>query len=278
MRKPLNLDRDTEVVDIEMGPAEGPAPYGALFAEGDCRLTRFEPALVVDDFPKPRPGERFLPHLVGDGKDQTLYVCAYPGLNSLLEPNAAVLALYPDLQRNGTVVRRVKDLRTRRLDEVTEIRLIDLLKVNMQGGELAVLRGGRQVLARVLAVHVDVAFVRLYKGQPTFGDIDLELRRLGLVPHHLLNAKYFVMAAGTPSYRNQGPSGQLINGEMLYLRDLSRHDLMDDEQLKHLAVICHHYGAHDEARFCMGVLEKRRAIPKETVLRYIEWLAAGAQP
>ncbi|MEI7932766.1 MAG: FkbM family methyltransferase [Alphaproteobacteria bacterium] len=273
MRKPLSLDRDTEVVDIEMGPAEGPAPYAALFAEGDCRLTRFEPALVVDDFPKARPNERFLPYLVGDGKDHTLHMCAHPGLNSLLEPNPAVLALYSDLQRNAAVTRKVEALRTRRLDDISEIKIIDLLKVNMQGGELAVLRGGRQVLARAVAVHVDVTFVRLYKGQPASGDIDLELRRLGLVLHHFVTAKRFVMAASAASYHNESPSSQLINGEALYLRDLSRHDLMDDEQLKHLAVICHHYAAFDEARFCMGVLEKRRSIPKDTVLRYNEWLA-----
>src|SRR4051794_4218342 len=98
MRRLLNLDRDTEVVDVALGEAEGPAPYAALFATGDCRLTRFEPPLIPDVFPKPRKNERFLPYLIADGADHSLHVCALAGLSSLLEPNPKVLALYPDLQ------------------------------------------------------------------------------------------------------------------------------------------------------------------------------------
>ena len=269
MRKALKLDRDTEVVDIEMNPPEGPAPYAALFDEGDCRLTRFEPPLIPDKFPKARKNERLLPVLVADGKDQVLKVCAHPGLSSLLDPNPKVLALYPDLARNATVTRKVPDLATKRLDDVGEIRIIDLLKLSMAGMELAVLRGGAQALTRCVAVQVSVAFFPFYRGQPLAGDIDVELRKRGFVLHHYPSAKSFVMAAGTPSYVNTGASKQLITAEALYLRDLSRHEMMDDDQLKHLAVICHHYQCFDEARFCMGLLEKRRAIPKETVLRYM---------
>ncbi len=269
MRKALKLDRDTEVVDIELGPPDSPPAYESLLATGDCQLTRFEPPLVPDKFPKARKNERYLPVQVGDGRDHALHICAHPGYTSFFEPNGKLLALYPDLKRNAAVTRKVPDLATRRLDDIAEIKRIDLLKLSLRGGELAAIKGGPQSLAGAVAVHTDLYFAPLYKGQGAPGEIDEALRKLGFVLHHMPAAKRFVMAASIPSYLNQGPSTQLITGEAFYLRDLSRHEQLDDDQLKHMAVICHHYKAFDEARFCMGLLEKRRAIPKETVLRYM---------
>ncbi len=269
MHRLLKPELDTEIVDVDMIPADGPAPYAALFESGDSRLTRFEPPLAGDGFPKARRRERYLSHLVGDGGDHSLQVCVHPGLTSLLEPNTRVLALYPDLRRNATVSRTVTDLRTKRLDDIKAIKGVDLLKVSMRGGELAVLQGGRQTLKSTVAIHTDVAFVQIYKDQPTQGDIDVEMRSQGFVFHHFVGAKCFIMAAGAGTYENQAPSSQLITAEAIYLRDLSQHERLNDEQLKQMAVICHHYGLFDEARFCIGHLEQRRAIPNGTVLRYM---------
>jgi hypothetical protein len=66
---------------------------------------------------------------------------------------------------------------------VPEVRRIDLLKLDVQGSELAVLQGGRDKLAQALAVHTEVSFVTLYRGQPPFGEIDGELRWPGFMPH-----------------------------------------------------------------------------------------------
>ena len=189
MRKALKLERDTEVVDAELGPPDSPSTYETLFATGDCRLTRFEPPLVADGFPKARKNERYLPVQVGDGRDHTLQVCAHPGYTSYLEPNGKVLALYPDLKRNAAVVRKVPDLATRRIDDIAEIKHIDLLKLSLRGGELAAIQGAPQSLARAVAVHTDLYFVQLYKRQGSPGDIEVTLRELGFVLHHMPAAK-----------------------------------------------------------------------------------------
>jgi hypothetical protein len=38
-------------------------------------------------------------------------------------------------------------------------------------------------LAKAVVIQTEVSFIALYKGQPVFGDIDLELRKSGFVPH-----------------------------------------------------------------------------------------------
>ena len=69
MRHPLEWNATPGSRRCRDEPVRGPKPYAALFETGDCRLTRFEPPLVPDGFPKARPNERFLPHLIWDGRD-----------------------------------------------------------------------------------------------------------------------------------------------------------------------------------------------------------------
>jgi FkbM family methyltransferase len=57
------------------------------------------------------------------------------------------------------------------LDEwalANDIRQIDFLKLDTQGAELDVLRGGEQSLSPVRALEIEVEFNPIYIGQPLF--------------------------------------------------------------------------------------------------------------
>jgi len=69
------------------------------------------------------------------------------------------------------------------LSAFREIRDLDLLKIDVQGSELAVFGSGRQKQKQAAAIQTEVSFLCLYKEQPTFDDIDVELRKQGFVPH-----------------------------------------------------------------------------------------------
>ena len=60
---------------------------------------------------------------------------------------------------------------------------MDLLKLDVQGSELAIFQGGEEKLSGTVAIQTEVSFVPLYKKQPVLGDIDLELRGHGFIPH-----------------------------------------------------------------------------------------------
>ncbi len=55
---------------------------------------------------------------------------------------------------------------TRSLDDVAEITAVDFLKIDIQGGELAVLRAGRDKLRRAVAVQTEVGFHRSTVSSP----------------------------------------------------------------------------------------------------------------
>ena len=73
------------------------------------------------------------------------------------------------------------------MDSISEIAQLDYLKIDVQGGELAIFRNGKSRLGTAVAIQTEVSFMPLYKEQPVFGDIDLALRELGFVPHMFAN-------------------------------------------------------------------------------------------
>lgn len=67
-----------------------------------------------------------------------------------------------------------------------------------------------------------------------------------------------------PCVVNDNPTqalNQLLEADIVYVRDFTQADLMNDEQLKHLALIAHHcYQSFDLALRCVMVLEQRKAL------------------
>jgi len=211
----LNAQRLTEVVDIGANPIDGDPPYRPMLQAGLCRVTGFEPQEEALASLQLRKGanERYFPYVIGDGGHHSLYICEQSGLTSLLEPDPHKLAYYSDLEIGGVVSKRIDGLQTQRLDDIEEIDRIDLLKIDVQGSELAIFQNGQKRLSSAVAIQTEVAFLTIYKNQPTLGDIDVALRALGFIPHTFIHAKAFVMNASSPVYRNNALSGQLLDGD-----------------------------------------------------------------
>lgn len=75
------------------------------------------------------------------------------------------------------------EVEVRRLDSIAPtLDLAEplLVKMDVQGFELHVIKGGRETLARADVVITEVAFVELYEGQPSFHDLHKEFSKLGL--------------------------------------------------------------------------------------------------
>lgn len=261
-----------DVVDVGANPIDGDPPYTPMLAAGLCRVTGFEPqpdALTALQASK-GPGERYLPYAVGDGRDHTLNICRGSGMTSLFEPDPAALGLFEVLQPFAEVIDRVP-ISTRRLDDIEEISYLDFLKIDIQGGELAVFQNARNKLADAVAVQTEVSFVTLYEDQPAFGDIDVELRSQGLVPHCFAAVKHWPIAPYVSPEDPRRPLNQLLEADVVYVRDFSKPDRMNDEQLKHLAMIAHHcYGSTDLALRCVMLLEQRGSVEAGAQQRYRE--------
>ncbi|MET0865306.1 MAG: FkbM family methyltransferase [Nakamurella sp.] len=230
--------RQVDVVDIGANPIDGDPPYRLLLDAGLCRVTGFEPqpAALATLLTQAGTAERYLPYAVGDGGEHTLHLCATSGFASLLEPDDQQLELLIDFPRLAQVTGR-EQLNTRRLDDIDEIDRIDLLKIDIQGGELSVLQAGRHKLAGAVAIQTEVGFHRLYRGQPTFADVDLELRAQGFVPHQFVTTRTWPMAPVVWADPLQSAARQLVEADVLYVRDPVRADLLDVGQLARLAIV-----------------------------------------
>lgn len=71
------------------------------------------------------------------------------------------------------------DVRTATLDEIVGDRPVRLLKVDVQGHELALLRGATATLARTEALLIEVLFVSHYEDDAIFAQVDAAVRQQG---------------------------------------------------------------------------------------------------
>jgi FkbM family methyltransferase len=275
----LSPERLTEVVDVGANPIDGVPPYAPMLSAGLCRVTGFEPqeSALLELQRKRGPNERYLPYAVGDGGPRVLNVCRASGMTSLYEPDPAMLDLFGGLRPLGEVVDQTL-LQTWKIDAIPEIHDLDFLKADVQGSELALFRGGTTKLSQAVVIQTEASFVPLYKDQPVFGDIDLELRGQGYIPHCFVAIKCWPISPIIIDNDPRKPLHQLLEADIVYVRDFSRPALMSDEQLKRLALIVHFcYRSFDLALRCVMLLERRQALETGAQQRYIQLVSEGQQ-
>lgn len=267
--------RPTAIVDVGANPIDGDPPYKAMLAAGLCRIVGFEPqagALARLNQAK-GPHELYLPYALADGTERTLHVCELEGMTSLLVPDPSHLALFNLFPIWGKVKEHLP-VATKKLDDIAEVAQMDFLKMDVQGAEREVLAHGRAKLKDTVVIQTEVSFVPLYKDQPCFGEMDLILRELGFLPHSVTGTKIWplspMVVGNTP---NRGIR-QLLETDMVYVRDFSKAGNMTVEQWKHLALIAHHcYGSYDLTLKAIETLTELGAVASDTGKRYLAGLA-----
>jgi FkbM family methyltransferase len=183
------------------------------------------------------PRVEFAPVALSDrAGTQTLHVTREPAASSLLEPDPEVLR-----RRRGMRAMRpagTMEIQTETLEawaERSRVDRIDVLKLDVQGAELAVLRGAGALVAGVRALDLEVEFNPIYRGQPLFADIDAFLRERGFALWRLGELTHYGLPgagnAGTVTerqtfadgaLRHRVGGGQLVWGRARYARVADR--------------------------------------------------------
>ncbi len=212
------------------------------------------------------PGERFFPVALGaQAGPATLHVTREPGCSSLFEPDTALVARYPLLEvitpagKTTVTLERLDDWARREYVE-----RVAFLKLDTQGSELDILRGGARVLAGAIGVEVEVEFFPLYRGQALFGDVDVFARahgfslwRLSHLVHYSerhareLRRRDVAVFDGVTAEIAAG-AGRLSWGHALYLRDYRELDPRERRaDLLALAAVLDAAGETDGALGCL---------------------------
>ncbi|WP_439549206.1 FkbM family methyltransferase [Falsiroseomonas sp.] len=248
-----------KAIDIGANPIDGDPPYAGLLRAGQAEVVGFEPDAAALSTLNARKGphERYFPHAVGDGGRHTLRVCQAPGMTSLLEPDPATLNLFHGFPDWGRVLDRV-ELDTVRLDDVPETAGADLLKLDIQGAELMVLRHAEARLRDALVVQAEVEFLPLYKDQPLFGDVDAFLRGQGFAFHRFFPLNSRVMSPMVVGGSPYAGLSQMVWADAIFIRDLTRLDALPDRALLAMATILHDCYASADAALRLLMEHDRR--------------------
>ncbi len=184
-----------------------------------------------------------------------LNVAASPPCSSLYHPNDTYcerLCIYPanagkqyrfDKMSQATqIVSKVQFHSTTLDEELPEETALDFLKIDVQGADLDVLKGGSErILPNLLAAQIEIELNPLYMNQPLFGDIDSYLRENGFSILDFRTARRLRSITPVFALQNKGWAGQLLWGDAIYFRDLisypDGHPLKTEDNLLKLACV-----------------------------------------
>lgn len=130
---------------------------------------------------------------------RTLFLTREPACSSLLQPDSNLTENYPALACARQV--STTEIQTTTLDlwaAQNKVSVIDYVKIDTQGSELEILKGGVGALKTVRCLEVEVEFNPIYLGQAIFSEVDIFLRGQGFVLWKLSNQVHY-SRQGTPS-------------------------------------------------------------------------------
>lgn len=246
------------ILDVGAALSERP-PYQALVDAGRARVMGFEPNAQECERLNQAYGEphHFYPHFVGDGKQATFHETNWALTGSLFPPNTPLLEKFQNLAEVVTPVAE-HAVSTTRLDDIGQIDDVDFIKIDIQGGELAVFRNALRLLPGTLLIQTEVEFVELYKGQPMFADVDNFLRGNGFQFHCFAG---FGGRAFKPLVRNKDVNRgvrQLLWADAFYVSDWMRLDELPVIKLQKYAVLAHDLlMSFDLAHLVLSALDRK---------------------
>lgn len=249
-----------KIIDVgAMAIAGDQDAYARLAEVAPVEIVGFEP--VEAELAKLRAahpkGRTYLPYAIGDGGRHTFHETNFPMTSSLFEPNIELIGKFQALGELMQVVSRT-EVDTKRLDDIPEVVGTDYLKLDVQGAELMILKGGEKLLEEVVLIHAEVEFAELYKGQPLFADIDTYLRSRGFVLHRFNGMAGRAFKPFLKDGNPHAPLSQTLWGDAVFIKDFMHFDRLPTEKLMKLAVILHEtYQSLDLVAVVLDAIDKR---------------------
>tara|TARA_B100001093_G_C26751601_1_gene981402 strand:+ start:428 stop:1276 length:849 start_codon:yes stop_codon:yes gene_type:complete len=206
-----------------------------------------------------------------DGEKHQVYLCApESGMTSIFKPRIESLSFFNGFSHFGKVA-SIKEIQTTKMDNINNLKSPDFLKMDVQGAELGILKNGLKTLENCLAMQLEVSYFPIYEDQPSFGEIDVYMRTLGFVPHLFLDVKRWSI---TPTIFNDNfrvAGNQLLESDIVYVRDPLKLFELNDVQLKKLAILAHYsFKSFDYCGWLILEMERRSMLSSNSYRGYIE--------
>jgi FkbM family methyltransferase len=218
--------------------------------------------------------DKVLPYaLFNEQKKINLNLTRSRGSSSIFQPNSSFLKKFPDVERFE--VEATEEVQATTLDILyrnKKLQKLDFIKLDTQGAELDILRGGEKLINdNIIGLQIEVEFKRLYIGQPLFSDIDNYIS-------NNFELELFDIRKTTWKYNegvNVGPKkGQLIFGDALYFREPYSllnwcSNFLEDEARNKILMACFMgllYGYPDYSLCLLGRPDLNEFLGKKTII------------
>jgi hypothetical protein len=146
--------------------------------------------------------------------------------------------------------------------------------MDIQGSELDVMKNGMKKLKDCLAIQIEVSYIPLYESQPTFGEVDVYMRSNGYVPHCFLDIKKWSISPTIKNNNFRIPFNQLLESDIVYIKNPMDINHITDEQIKKLILISHFFfKSYDLAVFLLLELINRGRIPTNAQIKYLKMIS-----
>lgn len=137
--------------------------------------------------------------------------------NSLLKTEDTASISFHDVDNQIQTKKEIK-IKTNTLDNycaANKIENIDILKMDVQGGELKILVGAKNLLENenISVIFTEVEFTRIYKDQPLFFDICEYLNKSGYTLYNVYNL-------------HSAKNGQLVCGDAIFVSKKIRKNII----------------------------------------------------
>lgn len=160
---------------------------------------------------------RYFPAALGaaDGRRATLHITRNPQCSSLYRPSETIRERFA-YARAALEIVGTTPVTLSSLDTICHEHAIkpDVIKIDVQGAELDVLRGAHDALRHALVVELEVEFLEMYAAQPLAWDV-----------HAFMAARGFELRAYKLTHWREdhdepvsAQGGQLVHGDALYMR------------------------------------------------------------
>jgi FkbM family methyltransferase len=179
--------------------------------------------------------------------------------SSLYQPNEKFIERYHAFE--VMKLKNITQIDTVSLDHFVlenQIEKIDLIKIDIQGAELDVFKGGKNTLKTTLFIISEVEFNTMYINQPLFGDVHNFLIKENFMFNKFLGFQGRTIKP-TIINNNMGFAGtQHIWSDAIFVKDLEKIKELDDQQVLKLAFISFLYSNPDMTSFCLSEYDLRR--------------------
>ena len=221
-----------------------------------------------------RDGVKYYPHALGEfNESKELYITNHPMCSSLYKPNEDLISLYHNFE--AAYLKSKTTIKTITLDnflETNNIGSLDFIKIDVQGAELDIFRGGKKALKDVLKIVCEVEFIHHYENQPLFGDVCKFLNG-----YDLMFNKFLGMAGRSlrPIVFNSDKNfaSQHIWSDAIFIKHIQKISKLSDKKLLKLSLLAAVYESLDLTHYCLSRFDERNSSSLAT--KWLQKVSSG---